>query len=467
MTAQRPLRLFVALDLPDPRPRRPRGRRRRRRPRRLAPGQARGPARHARLPRRPPARRRRRHRADRRRRSGDARPAARARRDPAPAAAARPRPHRRARGPRRHARGAAGPRLGRRSPPPASTRPEKRPFRAHVTVARLRPRVRPPRAAALEPEPLAFAGRAVTLYVSRLHPSGARYEPLASRVAERRLTASAQTVDAPAGRPSSAARAPRPPEPGLGRPQVRPLRRLRGRPLRDAGRPARPRGRRARGDPAAHRARGAVARADADVSLRRARRRGRERDAGRARGPAGARRALPPDRLRPARHRPLRAAALPAAGARPVPALDRRRRGLRGAARRQTQALHDRGVGRRHGGDPGRGRRREADAVRDLLRHGARGRLRARPSRPRRAPDPGLGGRHRGHRPVLHRRLPRDGAVAALAVPGGLPRHLARSGRRPRATRGPGPRQAAHTAAPTTSAGARTGSGSARRRCWT
>ena len=58
--------------------------------------------------------------------------------------------------------------------------PEKRPFRAHVTIARLRPRVRPPRAAAIESEPLAFAGRAVTLYASRLHPSGARYEPLAS-----------------------------------------------------------------------------------------------------------------------------------------------------------------------------------------------------------------------------------------------------------------------------------------------
>jgi 2'-5' RNA ligase len=58
--------------------------------------------------------------------------------------------------------------------------PEKRPFRAHVTIARLRPRVRPPRTAPLEVEPLEFAGRSVTLYVSRLHPSGARYEPLAS-----------------------------------------------------------------------------------------------------------------------------------------------------------------------------------------------------------------------------------------------------------------------------------------------
>ncbi len=58
--------------------------------------------------------------------------------------------------------------------------PEKRPFRAHVTIARLRPRVRPPRTARLDVEPLDFAGRSVTLYVSRLHPSGARYEPLAS-----------------------------------------------------------------------------------------------------------------------------------------------------------------------------------------------------------------------------------------------------------------------------------------------
>ena len=58
--------------------------------------------------------------------------------------------------------------------------PEKRPFRAHVTIARLRPRVRPPRSSPLEVEPLEFAGRALTLYASRLHPSGARYEALAT-----------------------------------------------------------------------------------------------------------------------------------------------------------------------------------------------------------------------------------------------------------------------------------------------
>ena len=55
---------------------------------------------------------------------------------------------------------------------------EQRPFRAHVTVARLRPRTPPQRETDLMIAPLAFHGRAVTLYVSRLHPSGARYEPL-------------------------------------------------------------------------------------------------------------------------------------------------------------------------------------------------------------------------------------------------------------------------------------------------
>ena len=57
--------------------------------------------------------------------------------------------------------------------------PEKRPFRAHATVARLRPRTRPPRSIEATPEPLEFRGEALTLFVSRLHPHGARYEPLA------------------------------------------------------------------------------------------------------------------------------------------------------------------------------------------------------------------------------------------------------------------------------------------------
>jgi 2'-5' RNA ligase len=56
--------------------------------------------------------------------------------------------------------------------------PEKRPYRAHVTIARLRPRARAPRSTDLA---LAadFHGGPLTLYESRLHPSGARYEPLA------------------------------------------------------------------------------------------------------------------------------------------------------------------------------------------------------------------------------------------------------------------------------------------------
>ena len=56
--------------------------------------------------------------------------------------------------------------------------PEKRPYRAHATVARLRQRARAPRAIDTDPEPLEFAGEALTLFESRLHPHGARYEPL-------------------------------------------------------------------------------------------------------------------------------------------------------------------------------------------------------------------------------------------------------------------------------------------------
>jgi RNA 2',3'-cyclic 3'-phosphodiesterase len=59
--------------------------------------------------------------------------------------------------------------------------PEKRPFRAHVTVARLRPGARAPRRLDVEPEPLSFAGGPVTLYRSRLQRGGAVYEPLFAR----------------------------------------------------------------------------------------------------------------------------------------------------------------------------------------------------------------------------------------------------------------------------------------------
>ena len=56
--------------------------------------------------------------------------------------------------------------------------PEKRRFRAHATVARLRPRARAPRAVSEAPEPLEFDGGPLTLFESRLHPHGARYEAL-------------------------------------------------------------------------------------------------------------------------------------------------------------------------------------------------------------------------------------------------------------------------------------------------
>ena len=45
---------------------------------------------------------------------------------------------------------------------------------------------------------------------------------------------------------------------------------------------------------------------------------------------------------------------------------------VRGAARRRPQALHDRGLGRGHGGDPGAAGGREGHALRHLLRHRAR-----------------------------------------------------------------------------------------------
>jgi RNA 2',3'-cyclic 3'-phosphodiesterase len=59
--------------------------------------------------------------------------------------------------------------------------PESRPYRAHATIARLRPRARSPRTAevALSAD---FRGGPLTLFESRLHPSGARYEPLARLV---------------------------------------------------------------------------------------------------------------------------------------------------------------------------------------------------------------------------------------------------------------------------------------------
>jgi 2'-5' RNA ligase len=56
---------------------------------------------------------------------------------------------------------------------------ERRPFRPHVTVARLRPRARAARELAAAPPAIEFHGTAVTLFSSRTSPQGARYEALA------------------------------------------------------------------------------------------------------------------------------------------------------------------------------------------------------------------------------------------------------------------------------------------------
>jgi RNA 2',3'-cyclic 3'-phosphodiesterase len=59
--------------------------------------------------------------------------------------------------------------------------PEARPFRPHVTVARLRPGARAPRALDAAPDPVAFSAGDVVLYRSRPGRGGARYDPLVTR----------------------------------------------------------------------------------------------------------------------------------------------------------------------------------------------------------------------------------------------------------------------------------------------
>jgi RNA 2',3'-cyclic 3'-phosphodiesterase len=61
----------------------------------------------------------------------------------------------------------------------AGHEPETRPFRPHVTVARLRRGSRRPIRDCPDPPALSFAGESLTLYRSQLRREGARYEPLA------------------------------------------------------------------------------------------------------------------------------------------------------------------------------------------------------------------------------------------------------------------------------------------------
>jgi 2'-5' RNA ligase len=57
--------------------------------------------------------------------------------------------------------------------------PEAREFRPHATVARLRPDARVTGGKMPGPAPVTFYGEALTLYESKLRRGGARYEPLA------------------------------------------------------------------------------------------------------------------------------------------------------------------------------------------------------------------------------------------------------------------------------------------------
>lgn len=57
--------------------------------------------------------------------------------------------------------------------------PEAREFRPHATVARLRPDARVAGGKLPGPAPVTFYGEALTLYESKLRRDGARYEPLA------------------------------------------------------------------------------------------------------------------------------------------------------------------------------------------------------------------------------------------------------------------------------------------------
>ena len=130
---------------------------------------------------------------------------------------------------------------------------------------------------------------------------------------------------------------------------------------------------------------------------------------------------------RPARHRPLRADQLPGA-AEPARVLLRRRRRVRGVARRPRRRLLDRPVGRRPGGGRRRPRARPGRRLRRLLRHLLRAGLRRAPPRPgpQRRPGQRLPGLRRG-RLVRH-----PGAGDALVVRRRLPAH-------PRLPHGPGP----------------------------
>ena len=125
-----------------------------------------------------------------------------------------------------------------------------------------------------------------------------------------------------------------------------------------------------------------------------------------------------PDRLRPARDRPLGAAALPRARAlEPV----RRRAARRALCARRLGArappLHEPRLRRGHRGAAAGARAGQDRALRDLVRGQGGARLRAHLSRQRRAAGARLRARGRRPRPVLPAHARGDAARAALALP--------------------------------------------------
>jgi 2'-5' RNA ligase len=71
------------------------------------------------------------------------------------------------------------PRLSRELAAARLYEPAEREFRPHATVARLRPDARVAGGKMPGPAPVTFYGEALTLYRSQLRREGARYEPLA------------------------------------------------------------------------------------------------------------------------------------------------------------------------------------------------------------------------------------------------------------------------------------------------
>ena len=320
------------------------------------------------------------------------------------------------------ARGAPGARQRPASPRPGCYEPERRPFRAHATVARLRSGARPPR----RPPPAAPSrsrspGRPLTLLP--LAPGRARSALRAARAGRARLKSS--TGLARALRAGKLARG----WPGyacvwrsalvvalavvLALPAA--CRR------RSAGAPARRRDRRRSAPRCACRW---TARARCPARCRSSSR-ACTADAARptlvylSGGPGGAgiEEMLAVMPLAPAledRYRVVGFDQRGTGGSGPaaLPASSSATRGCAASAPERTcarrlgagaAALHDAGLGRGPRGDPRRARRRALDAVRHLLRDRAGARLRARAPRPRRAADPRLGRRPRRPRPVRAR----------------------------------------------------------------